>query len=118
DLRIVLESADAGTVSCARIDDDIRPALWIDDDALRRNNAHQRVIHRLCELPSVDDHLVVEVQDRRQSFARALDEIIAALPKRVAKEDRALRAVDRVPVPIGPKSRSCRSISKQRADLV
>src|SRR6516165_11766817 len=50
DFAVRLEAADPRTVSGARVDDDKWPPLHIDFDALRRNDAHQRVVDRLVEL--------------------------------------------------------------------
>ena len=96
DLRVVLEAADAGAVAGARVDDDVGAPLRIDRHALRRHDAHQRVVDRPLERAAVEHHLVVEVQDRRLAGALVLDEVVAALAHRVPEQHRALREIDRV----------------------
>ena len=96
DLRIVLEPADAGAVTAARVDDHVGAPLGIHRHALRRNDAKQRVVDRTLERAPVHDHLMLEAQHRRQSLPLVLDEVVAALAQRVPEEDRALRKVQRV----------------------
>ena len=102
DLRVVLEPADARAVAGARIDDHVGPQLRIDLHAFRRDDPHQRVVDGPRERAAVDDHFVVEVQDRRQPFAVVLDEVVAALAQRVPEQDRALREIGGVLVPLRP----------------
>ena len=45
DLAVMLHAADAGPVAGARIENDEGPLAWI-DDAFRRNDPHQGIIHR------------------------------------------------------------------------
>jgi hypothetical protein len=56
-------------------------------------NAQQRVIDRPLELAAVDDHVVVERQNRREGLLFALDHSLTALAQRVEKENPALRTV-------------------------
>ena len=102
DLRIVLESPDAGPVPRARVDDDVGTPLLVDADARRRRDAHQRVIDGPRERARVEHRLVREAQDGRQALARVLHEGVAALPERVPEEHRPLRDVHRVPAPADP----------------
>jgi hypothetical protein len=96
DLRIVLETADAGTVTAARIDDHVRPAVGVDRDPFRRNDAQERIVDGTRERASVHDRLVVEMKHRRQSLPLVLEEDVAALAQRVPHQDRPLEEVDRV----------------------
>jgi hypothetical protein len=94
DLRVVLEAADAGAVSAARIDDHVRPAARVDRHALGRDDAKERVVDRTRQRASVHDHFVLEVEHRRQALPLVLEEVVAALAQRVPEQDRALREVD------------------------
>ena len=60
DLRVVLESADAGPVTGARIDDDVGTQRGIDRDAFGRHDAHERVVDRPLQLAAVLHHLVAK----------------------------------------------------------
>ncbi len=93
-LGVVLESANAGTVPAARVDDYIRASRGVDRDAVRRNDAQQRVIDGTRKRAAVHDHLVIEVQHGWQSLPLVLDEVIAAFAQHVAEENRALSAID------------------------
>ena len=62
DLTVRLEAANARAMSGARIDDDERPALRIDLDALRRNDPGQDVIDRALEGAAVEDQLDAVVE--------------------------------------------------------
>jgi hypothetical protein len=114
DLRVVLESADAGAMARSRIDDDVRPPLRVDDDAFGRNDAHERIVDRSGKLAPVDDGLVVEVQNGRETRVRAFDEFVAAPANRVPEQDRALRGVDRVTAPVRPDARGGRRRFRER----
>ena len=103
DLRIVLEAADPGTMTGARIDDDVRAPLRIHRHALRRQDPHQRVVDRTLELAPVQHDLVVEVQQRRLAAALVLAVVVAALAQRVPEQDRPLREIHRVVVALGPE---------------
>ena len=54
DLAVGLEAADARAVPGARIDDDERTPRRIDLNALRRNDAHERVVDRPFERAAID----------------------------------------------------------------
>ena len=58
DFGVLFESADAGAVSRARIDDDERAQPIVDDDVLRRHDAHERVTNRPLERPRVGKDFV------------------------------------------------------------
>src|SRR6516164_3631373 len=91
DLRIVLEAADPGPVTRARIDDHVRTPLRIDGDAFWRHDPHQCVVDGPREMAAVDHRLVVEVQYRRHAGLAALVHYVAALAQRVPEQNRALR---------------------------
>ena len=58
------------------------------------------------------------MQHRGQALPRALDEIVAALADRVPEQDRALRGVGGVRVPIAPQLHARRRIGRELADAV
>ena len=62
DFALGLHAADSRPVPGARIDDDDRRLHRIDGDAVRRSDAHEPVVDRAGQLPSIDDELVGEVQ--------------------------------------------------------
>ena len=115
DLRVVLEAADAGAVPGARVDDQVRTALRVHRHALGRNDAHQRVVDRARQLAAVDDRLVLEVEHRRQSRPRVLDEVVAALAQRVPEQHGPLRGVGGVVVPLRPRGQRRCGILLHRA---
>ena len=117
DLGIVLEAADTRAVAAARVDDHVRAAPRVHRHALRRNDTQQRVVDRTLERAPVHDHLVVEVQDRRQSLPFVLDEDVAALAQRVPQEDRALCEVHGVPRAARPKLPRGGRLRRQPRDL-
>src|SRR5262245_55943703 len=69
-LRIILEAADAGTVSRAWIDDDVRPPAGIDNNAFGWNDAHQRVIDGTLQTTTIDYGFVLKMEHGRQTLAR------------------------------------------------
>jgi len=113
DFRIALGAPDAGAVARPRIDDDDRPfgdvgtfperaaavlPVGIDVFAAAFGNADQRVIDGPLEMLGVQDHFVVERQDRRLTAADVLDVIVASLAQNVQKNDRTLRGIDEIVV--------------------
>ena len=103
DLGVVLEACDAGTVPGARVDDDVRPQLRIDLHAGGRDDGDERVVHRLRKGAGVGNHLVLELEHRRDAVLVALDVVVAALAQRVPEENRALHEIDRVVVRLAPR---------------
>ncbi len=103
DLGLLLEAADAGPVSGARIDDDERTLVVVDDDALRRDDPHQCVVRRALVGARVGDHFVVVLEHRRLAGRLVLQPLVAALAQRVPVQHRALRGVDRVLRPLPPE---------------
>ena len=96
DFAVGLEAANARTVSGARIDNDERPALRIDLDALRRNDPHEGIVDRPLERAAVDDELHLVIQHMRGGFGQMFAILIAALAHDVPEQDGALRGVDHV----------------------
>ena len=102
----------------ARVDDDVRTPLGIDGHAFGRDDAHERIVHRPRERAAVDDRFVSEMQDRRQTFSRVLDEVVAALADRVPEQDRSLCGVDGIAVPVRPDVRGGRGMGQHRAQVI
>ena len=115
DLRIVLEAADARAVARARVDDHVRAALRVDGDALRRHDAHQRVVDgRSSRRPH---HLVGEMQQRRLPRARRSTKCFRARGS-CPRTGRPLRGIDRVLVPVGPPSPGRRRLLRRAGNLL
>ena len=72
--------------------------VGIDVFAAAFGNADQRVIDGPLEMLGVQDHFVVERQDRRLTAADVLDVIVASLAQNVQKNDRTLRGIDEIVV--------------------
>jgi hypothetical protein len=96
DLGVGLEPADAGPVSCARVDDHIRTASRVDVHAFGRQDAQQRVVHRPLELAGVEHGFGREMQQRRLAGRDVGEVVVAALAYGVGEQHRALHGVDRV----------------------
>jgi hypothetical protein len=96
----VLESADAGAVAGARVDDDVGATVLANRHALGRHDADQRVVHRSRQLAAVDDHLVIPAQYRLVAAFLVLDEVIAALAHGVGEQHAALGTIDHVIPPM------------------
>src|SRR5215472_4712014 len=79
DFAVGLESADAGAVPGARIDDHERPSFEIDNAAGRWNHPDQAIIDRVFERPSVYDQLGLVIQYMRYRFGQVFAILIAAL---------------------------------------
>jgi hypothetical protein len=96
-LGLALEAADAAAVPGARIDDDPGAAVFTRRHCpFRRVNAHQRVVDRVIEFAAVDDHVVVESENRLEAFRLAYNAGIAALAKRIEKKSSAARNPSRI----------------------
>ncbi len=100
DLGIMLETADPGTMTGARIDDDDRWLVEIDAivPAILSNigDAHQGVVLGMLEAARVEDRLVLEVEQGRQAHALMLQHVARALAQRIPEQDRALPGIDTV----------------------
>ena len=96
DFAVRLEAADARAMPGSRIDDDERPALGINLDALRRYHPGQNVVDRSLEGAAVEDQFDVIVQDVRRRLGKMFAILVAALPHDVEEQDAALRRVDHV----------------------
>ena len=96
DFAVGLESADAGTVSGARVNDNERPQLRIDFDASGRNDARKHIVHRALERASIDNKLRFVVEHVRRCFRHVLAILVPALAHDIPEQDAALECVDRV----------------------
>ena len=85
-----------GAMAGARIDHDERPALEIDLDALRRDDAHQRVVDRLFQLAAVDDQFGGIIQDMRRGLGDVFAILVAALAHDVQEQHAALAGIHHV----------------------
>jgi hypothetical protein len=96
DLAVGLEAADAGAMPGTRVDDDEGPAGRIDLDALRRNDADERVIDRSLEGTAVDDELGRIFEDVGRNLGHLFLVLVATLAHDVPEQDAALRRIDHV----------------------
>src|SRR5690242_13775172 len=96
DLAVGFETTDARTMAGTRINYDEGPPLRIDLSSGRRNDAHQRVIHRSIELAAVNQKLGLIVEHMRSGFLQMLAILIATLAHNVPEQNAALRGVDHV----------------------
>jgi hypothetical protein len=96
DLAVGLEAGDAGTMACARIDDDEWAAARIDGDAFRRNDAHKPIVNRALQRSRVEYEFRVVAQHMWRGFGQMLSILIAALTHDIPEQHRALGRVDRV----------------------
>src|SRR6266487_538392 len=95
-LAIGLEAANARAMPCARVDNDEGAESQIEFDALRRNDARERIIHRPIELPTVQYELDIIVKHVRGSFLLMLAILLAALVHYVPEQDATLSRIDDV----------------------
>ncbi len=93
DLALCLESANAGTMACARIDDNEGPLAFVNVDTGRRSDARQHVVHRAWQGSPVHDQLGAEFQDVGRELGDMLLAMLAALPHHIEKEDSALKSI-------------------------
>jgi hypothetical protein len=93
DLADRLEAADAMPLAGARIDHDHRSFAIVDLGALRRNDAHQRVVDRAGQLLAAQHELEVEDQDRIDRPRRDLRLLIPTPSQDVHENDRPLPEV-------------------------
>ena len=99
DFGVLLEAADARTVSRARIDDDERAQRVVDAHAARRNDSHQRVVDRALERSCVGEHLPLVIEERRLAGGLVREIVVAALTQRVPEQHRALRSLSIAELP-------------------
>src|SRR5262245_25814336 len=100
-LAVGFESADAGSMAGARVDDHEGPLLVIDLDALRRDNAGQNVVHRARQLAPVHDELGAEFEYMRRGLSRMLLVLLTPLLHDIDEQDTPLPRID----PVGPRSK-------------
>jgi hypothetical protein len=96
DFAIGFEAADSRTVAGARIDHDERPPRRIDFGSGGRHDAHQRVIHRPIEFPTVDQKLSLIVEYMRCSLGEMLAILIATLAHNIPEQHTALCRIDEI----------------------
>ena len=96
DFAVGLESANARTVTGARIDDDERPQLRIDVDAVGRDDPHKSVIYRPLKLTAVHNQFDLVIEHMRRVFGHVLAILISALTQHIPKQHAALGGVDSV----------------------
>ncbi len=96
-LRVPLEATDAGTMSGAWVEHDHRRLAGIDAivPALVADlgDPEQGVVHRPAELAGVEQRLVLEVQQWRQTRLLVLEHGVGPPPQRIEKQDRPLQNV-------------------------
>ena len=63
---------------------------------LRRNDAHEAIVHRALERAAVDDELRLVIEHMRGSLGQMLAVLIAALAHHVPEQHGALGRVDHV----------------------
>ena len=94
DLGIALESPDAWTVTGARIKNHNRRLLGIETvfqtSLVDTSDAQKRVIRRFLEASRVEDHFILEIEERRFSRAFVRNHVVRTLPKRIPEQDTAL----------------------------
>ena len=96
DLTVGLEAANARTVAGARIDDDKRPQLRIDVDAVGRDDPHKSIIYGPVQLAAVHNQLDLVVEYVRRVFGHVLAILISALTQHIPKQYAALGGIDPV----------------------
>jgi hypothetical protein len=96
DLAVLLHAADARAVPGTRVENDERPLVRVEGDALWWDDAYQSVIHRPRQCPAVEHHLDFEAEDVRCLAGIVLCTIIAALPQHIEQQNSTLPSVDRV----------------------
>ena len=97
-----------GPVAGARIDDHERTLTSVDGHALRRNNAHEPIVHRALQRAAIDDELSLVIEHIRHSFGHMFAVLIAALAHDVPEQHCALGRVDRVVHGRDRTARTCR----------
>ena len=78
-----------------RIDDHERALGVVDDHALGRDDAHQRVVGGMLERAGVGNRFVLEFEHRRLAGSLMLQPLVAAAAQRVPVEHRALARIER-----------------------
>jgi hypothetical protein len=96
DLAVRLEPAYSRAVSSARIDDNERPPLEIDLDALGWNDPHERIIHRIIERAAIHDQFGGILQNMRRRLGNVLPILIAAPTQDIQEQHASLSRIDHV----------------------
>src|SRR5262245_36323812 len=98
DLAVGFESADAGSMTGAGVDDHEGPLLVVDLDVLGRDDAGQDVVYRTRQLAPIHNKLGAEFENMGRRLGRVFLVLLAALLHDVEKQNAALPGVD----PVGP----------------
>ena len=97
DLGVPLETADAGTMSRARVDHDHGSRGFVDTvleaGITHRRDAEQRVVGGSLEGPGIDNRLVFEAEQWRQSRGFVREHVASTFPQCVDEEYAALPEV-------------------------
>ena len=97
DLAVGLEAANARTVAGARIDDDKRPQLRINIDAVGRNDPHKRIIDGPLQLSAIHDQFDLVVEHVRRVFRHVLAVLVSTLAQDIPKQHAALGGIGCIP---------------------
>ena len=96
DLALGLETADAGPVARARIDDDKGPLQIVDDGPCRRVYLDDAVVYGSGQRAAVQDQLAFELQHVGDRLRHVLQILIAAPAHHVPEEHRSLPGVEQI----------------------
>jgi hypothetical protein len=96
DLALRLETADAGSMSRPRIDQNKGTLHRVQLNTLRRPDTHETIVHRPFELAPIHDHLEIERQHVRGRAGSMLTILVSALAQDVQKQNRALESVGQI----------------------
>ncbi len=96
DFAVGLESADARAVTCARINHDERPPLWIYFDPLRRHDPREDIVHWPFELPAVHHEFHLVIEHVRSGLGQLFSIRVTALTHHIPEQDGSLCRVDHV----------------------
>ncbi len=66
----------------------------IDSHAVRRRDPQQRVVNGPLEGAAIENHVVVEVQDRLEPRPHKFHKVVPSLAQRVPEQNRALQEID------------------------
>jgi len=96
DFGVLLEAADAGAMTAARIDDDDRLTRGIAWLVSRWKDAQQGIVDRMRQVVAVDQHLVGKLEQQGIAGALVGQGIVATLAQCIPEQQAALPAVDQV----------------------
>lgn len=94
---IALKAADARPVSCSRIEHNNGRLAWVDAvvPAILANlgDSEESVVRRSLEETRIEQHLILEVEQRRQSGIFVLKHVVRTTAQGVEEQDRALKDI-------------------------